>query len=365
MSVNTQKSLYINTLEDNKRMSSQELMQEIDRKIKEGYTEFDILASGQHNIGGTVWNDNKDDLTFRVKNPGQRVGSMGMSHTKIIVEGSVPADTGWLNSGAKIIVKGDAGDTAGHCAASGKIFVSGNVGTRSGALMKKDPKFSAPELWVLKGTGSFSFEFMGGGIAVVCGYGLENSSSVIGYRSCVGMVGGTVYVRGNTSGLANDVEVCALSNEDIEFLSKGLVEFLDDIEKKELINTLSDFAQWKKILPKPYSQEKKGLEIKNFRQNEWIEGGIFSSIIDDNAKVTSIIETGENRINIPVWSKEINGKKCINCKICLNNCPQYAIKIENEETENFEYTSNPKTCIGCGICAGVCPCKTWAMTSNL
>ena len=51
--------------------------------------------------------------------------------------------------------------------------------------MKKDPKFVAPELWVLGSTGSFSFEFMGGGIAVVCGLNCENLSSVLGDRACV------------------------------------------------------------------------------------------------------------------------------------------------------------------------------------
>ena len=112
---------------------------------------------------------------IQVKNPGQRVGSMGMQGTQIIVDGPAPADVGWLNAGAEIIVKGDGGDTTAHCAATGKIFIAGRVGTRSGALMKYDPKFPAPEFWVLKNTGSFSFEFMGGGIAVVCGHNCEES----------------------------------------------------------------------------------------------------------------------------------------------------------------------------------------------
>ena len=131
---------------------------------------------------------------------------MGTDAATIVVEGSAPADIGWLNAGAKIIVKGDGGDTAAHCAAGGKIYVGGRVGTRSGALMKHDPKFEPPEFWVLKNTGSFSFEFMGGGIAVICGYDCENLESVLGNRSCVGMVGGTVYVRGKVEGLAKCVD---------------------------------------------------------------------------------------------------------------------------------------------------------------
>ena len=161
----------IETLNNENRMSTQTLLQLIQTKIKEGYTDFEINACGQHNIGGACWAiDETKGLNFLIRNAGQRVGAMGMKGTKILVEGSVPADTGWLNSGAEIIVKGDCGDTAAHCAASGEIFVAGRVGARSGALMKHDPRYNSPEFWVLKNTGSFSFEFMGGGIAVVCGY---------------------------------------------------------------------------------------------------------------------------------------------------------------------------------------------------
>jgi len=163
------KKINIKGIIDGQRQSTQQLLQEVYKYLNEGYTEFDITASGQHDIGGPLWSDGKI-LKFNVKNPGQRVGCMGMNGTQIIVEGSTPADAGWLNAGAEIIIKGDGGDTTAHCAASGKIYVSGRVGTRSGALMKHDPKFSAPEFWTLKNTGSFSFEFMGGGVAVVCGY---------------------------------------------------------------------------------------------------------------------------------------------------------------------------------------------------
>ncbi len=41
---------------------------------------------------------------------------MGMAGTEIVIEGSAPADVGWLNSGAEIILKGDGGDTTAHCA---------------------------------------------------------------------------------------------------------------------------------------------------------------------------------------------------------------------------------------------------------
>ena len=140
----------IDSLQDGKRLSTKELLDLIYEKIEMGFNEFKILASGQHDIGGPLWSKDGKPLIFHITNPGQRVGSMGMAGTKIIVKGSAPADIGWLNSGAEITVLGDAGDTAAHCQASGKIYVGGRVGTRSGALMKHDPKFEEPEFWVLK-----------------------------------------------------------------------------------------------------------------------------------------------------------------------------------------------------------------------
>ena len=94
----------INTLENNERMSTQVLMQKVWDGIEAGYNDFEISACGQHNIGGSVWSKNGKELNFYLTNPGQRVGAMGAAGTNIYVEGSVPADAGWLNSGAKIVI---------------------------------------------------------------------------------------------------------------------------------------------------------------------------------------------------------------------------------------------------------------------
>ena len=346
----------IDTLNNENRMSTQTLLQLIQTKIKEGYTDFEINACGQHNIGGACWaKDETKGLNFLVRNAGQRVGAMGMKGTKILVEGSVPADTGWLNSGAEIIVKGDCGDTAAHCAASGEIFVAGRVGARSGALMKHDPRYNSPEFWVLKNTGSFSFEFMGGGIAVVCGYDCDNLKSVLGERSCVGMVGGTVYVRGNVDGISSSVEVMPLEHSDIEFLSKGLIKFLTKIEKIELLKALSDWSQWHKIQPKGVKTSPDRISLKEFRENEWIEGGIFGEFISDDYKVNGLVGVGDARCRIPKWDSVL----CVGCNMCVNNCPQKAIaKISSD------YVADDNKCIGCGICSAVCPKKAWTMVEN-
>lgn len=349
-------TLKIKTLKDNNRMSTQDLLQLITDKIKEGYTDFEIEGCGQHNIGGSAWALNKDNkLIFKISNPGQRVGAMALPKTEIIVEGSAPADVGWLNSGAEITIKGDCGDTAAHCAAGGKIYVAGRVGTRSGALMKHDPKFEIPEFWVLKNTGSFSFEFMGGGIAVVCGYDCENMNSVLGHRSCVGMVGGIIYVRGNIEAMSDSVEIKQLEKDDIEFLEKGMNIFLKKIEKIDLFDSLTIFSEWKKIVPVANTENKYKISVSEFRKNKWIDGGIFGDFIHDDFEVYSIPSTDNGRVHIPVWHQE----NCIDCKICFNNCPQNAI-IQN----NKLYSHDSKKCIGCGICSAVCPKNCWIMKDN-
>lgn len=348
----------IETLNNNNRMSTQELLQLIQAKIDEGCTEFEINGCGQHNIGGSVWaKDRSQTLKFLVRNPGQRVGAMGMKGTQIVVEGSVPADTGWLNSGAEIVIKGDCGDTAAHCAASGEIYVAGRVGTRSGALMKHDPNFKIPEFWVLKNTGSFSFEFMGGGIAVVCGYECGDLPSVLGEGSCGGMVGGTIFVRGKVENLASCVEILEIDEEDAGFLRSGLRRFLEKIGRVELFGELSNFQEWHKIRSLKQKIKKDRVSITEFREKEWIKGGIFGDFIaDDYTVVYDLAGTGNARCRIPQWDENL----CVGCDFCVKNCPQKAI-VKDGKT----YRAAVDKCIGCGICAGVCPKKAWTMVENV
>lgn len=354
------KKKIINTISNGERESTQILMQEIWQAIDEGYNDFEINACGQHNIGGSSVSKNGEDLNFYIKNPGQRVGSMGMYGTNIYVEGSAPADTGWLNSGAKIVVNGDSGDTTGHCAASGKIYIGGNVGTRSGALMKKDPKFSAPELWVLKSTGSFSFEFMGGGIAVVCGADCEKLPSVLGDRACVGMVGGIVYVRGNIKNLSDDVFLLDLDEKDKDFLISGLKTFLSEIKREEYYEKLCDFSKWHKIVAKTYEERQKQnyISLKTFRTNKWMEeigGSIFSDLISDDFKSYDLVQTGESRLRKPNWKNYAYSAPCeYNCPIKIPTQKRFSMlragKIKEALELVLDYSPFPAS-----VCGQVCP----------
>ncbi|MCR5260583.1 MAG: FAD-dependent oxidoreductase [Candidatus Gastranaerophilales bacterium] len=350
----------IETLKDNERKSTQSLMKEIWAAIDEGCTDFEINACGQHNIGGSVWSKNGEELNFYITNPGQRVGSMGAKGTNIYVEGSAPADTGWLNSGAKIVVNGDSGDTTGHCAASGKIYIAGNVGTRSGALMKKDPKFEAPELWVFKSTGSFSFEFMGGGIAVVCGVDCENLPSVLGDRACVGMVGGIVYARGAIKNLSGDVYLLDLDEKDKDFLTSGLKTYLSEIKKDDYYEELCDFSKWHKIVAKTYEERKQqnNISLKTFRVNKWFEeigGSIFSDLITDDFKACDLVQTGSSRLRRPNWKNYAYSAPCeYNCPIKIPTQKRFSLLRKGEIKKALElvleYSPFPAS-----VCGQVCP----------
>ncbi len=347
----------IDSLQDNKRLSTKELLEIIYQKIEMGFNEFKIIASGQHDLGGPLWSKDGKPLVFHITNPGQRVGSMGMAGTKIIVKGSAPADIGWLNSGAEIVVLGDAGDTAAHCQASGKIYVAGRVGTRSGALMKHDPKFEEPEFWVLKNTGSFSFEFMGGGKAVVCGYKCEDMESVLSNRSCCGMVGGVVYVRGNVKGLTNDVDLYELDEADKSYLKSGMVKFLDEIGKSELYEELTDFSLWQKILAKPYNKKKRKVpfSIKEFREEKWVKGGIFSEFFGDYTDVIDVINTGENRLRYPSWENNLKTPPCeFDCPISIPTQKRIELlrRGKTNEALNLIYDYSP---FPASVCGQVCP----------
>ena len=307
--------------DSNNRISTQELLQQIYAALEQGETEFEVLSSGHHDIGGPLWTGDSTPLKFSVKNPGQRVVSFGLEGTKIVVNGPAPADAGWLNAGAELVIKGDSGDTTAHCAASGKIYVAGRVGTRSGSLMKHDPAFPSPELWVLKNTGSFSFEFMGGGTAIICGIDCDGYDSVLGDRSCMGMVGGTIYVRGPVKNLPDEVWQLNLNEEDIAFLSTGLPLFLEKIDRARHLDSLTDFSQWKKITAKTYEERRKWHSMRptmrEFRLNKWVpDNGIFGDLIaDDYDSIAGLVATGDNRLKIPHWQNKAF------CAPCEYACP--------------------------------------------
>ncbi|WP_417291989.1 FAD-dependent oxidoreductase [Desulfovibrio porci] len=349
--------LRVSTVHDHERMSTQDLLLSIEAAVERGETDFYIEASGQHDIGGPLWNRDGKKLTFRVSNPGQRVGSMCLPDTEIVVEGPAPADVGWLNAGGRIAVRGDAGDTAGHCAAAGKVYIGGRAGTRSGSLMKHDPLYEPPELWVLKSVGSFSFEFMGGGKAVVCGHESETLPSVLGERPCVGMVGGVVYFRGPVGSLPPDVRVSPLDEDDMAWLDAGLDDFLQAVDRPGLREELSVWKHWKKITPLPF-EEREHEEVPSlarFRATEWVKDGIFSDVCPDDFVVNGLVARGDYRLRVPLWENDRFAAPCeFHCPASIPSQRRFNLLREGKVDEAYRLVLDCTPFPG-SVCGSVCP----------
>lgn len=376
--------LRLSTVHGHERMSTRELLLRIRSAVEAGETEFSIVASGQHDIGGPLWNAEGRTLRFEIENPGQRVGAMALPGTEILVRGSAPADVGWLNAGGHITVLGDTGDTTGHCAAAGKIHVGGRAGTRTGSLMKHDPLHEPPELWVLGGVGSFAFEFMGGGKAVVCGHGCVpglggGDAAALGERPCVGMVGGVVYVRGACPELPPEVRLLPLEAGDREWLGGGMAEFLGAIGRPELLETLGRWEEWRKIVPAARAGGAETAQaarpgrpgVREFHARAWPEGGLFGDVLPDDGGVAELAASGAGRLRAP--QPDLAAGACRRCWQCVRACPRAALRrraaAEADAPEasgagdaaGFPLSVAERRCIGCGLCAAVCPEGIWRL----
>src|SRR5512137_1184156 len=179
-------TIVIPGMEKGIRVDSRVLEERIQKAVVDGHQCIEVIAHGQHGIGGRLWKTGKEPVVMRVLGTsGQRLGSMGFPNTFIDAVGPASDDVGWLNAGARIIVRGNATNGAGNAMAQGKIFIAGDIGARGMTMTKHNPRFDPPELWVLGSVGDSFAEFMAGGIAIVCGHNTFRRDNILGYRPCV------------------------------------------------------------------------------------------------------------------------------------------------------------------------------------
>jgi NADPH-dependent glutamate synthase beta subunit-like oxidoreductase/glutamate synthase domain-containing protein 3/NAD-dependent dihydropyrimidine dehydrogenase PreA subunit len=288
------------------RLSSRELEEHIQRAVRNGARNLNIIADGQHGIGGRIWPVG-EKISITVKGPaGQRLGSMGMEGTEIMVGGGVSDDVGWLNCGSKITVLGDVTNGAHNAGAQGTLYVRGGGGARCDTMTKFNPRFEPLQSWYFRDVGDSFAEFKAGGISVVCGVNPRNPDTVLGYRPCVGMVGGTIYFRGPAKGYRErDVKCVELTAEDWEWLTVNMKHYLKAIDRmdhyKELTRSTGD---WKKIIaytPAEKAQKRRSYQIdtRKFREERWEpgvgKGGIFAEYISHDLTVLPYVTTGDNR----------------------------------------------------------------------
>ncbi len=300
--------------ENDARVESRILEERIQRAVAEGYSQIEVTAYGQHGIGGRLWRSGGGRIKVNILGTsGQRVGSMGFAGTFIEVFGPASDDVGWLNAGAEIIVRGDATNGAGNAMAQGKIYIEGDIGARGMTMTKHNPRFEPPELWVFGKTGDSFAEFMAGGTAVICGVGAEKENDVLGYRPCVGMVGGKIFFRGKQSSYsqADSRLIADLPVDEWKWLKNNLKIFLQAIGKQYLYGELSaKRSDWRLLIAlKPY--EKKGKQLRpmsTFKLEAWEKelgpGGLIGDLTSEDRSPIGVINTGELRRYVPVWENE-------------------------------------------------------------
>ncbi len=309
--------------EDGTRIESRILEERIQRAVREGARKIEVDAMGQHGIGGRLWISKEEPISVTVSgSPGQRIGSKGFPGTTIEVHGSISDDVGWLNAGAEIIVHGNASNGACNAMAQGKVMVAGNIGARGMTMTKTNPRFEPPELWVLGSTGDYFAEFMAGGTAVVCGHEAQSPKNVLGYRPCVGMVGGRIFARGPIDGFSQaDALMEPISDEAWAWLSENIEAYLKKIKRSRLLKRLTRREEWQLIRAKtPF--EKKGKtrrSMADFRANVWDaelgQGGMIGDLTDLDRSPIPLVVHGDLRRKVPVWE---NRKYMAPCQ---SNCP--------------------------------------------
>jgi len=350
---------------DGKRVPSRVLEAEIQEAVRNGAKEIHVYADGQHGIGGRIW-PKFGPVRVIVEGPvGQRLGSMGMFGTEIIVKNSASDDVGWLNTGAKITVLGDVTNGAHNAAAQGILYVQGGGGARCDTMTKRNPKFDPPQSWYFRDVGDTFAEFKAGGIAVVCGVNPRNPKNILGYRPCVGMVGGLIYFRGEIEGYSEyDVKLMELDDNDWDWLKENMKPYLEAIDRMQYYRELtSDRKAWRKLVP--YTAQERArrkpfkMPVEEFRTKIWEpgvgEGGLFAEYISHPRTVLPYITTGENRRYRPVWNNQKYAPPCeANCPSEIPTARRTFLiragKLEDAMTLTLRYSPLPAT-----VCGYICP----------
>ncbi len=348
-----------------KRVPSRIFEEEIQEAVRQGARDLLIIADGQHGIGGRIW-PRSEPVRITVEGPvGQRLGSMGMFGTEIVVRGSASDDVGWLNCGARITVLGDVTNGAHNAVAQGILYVQGSGGARCDTMTKHNPRFDPPQSWYFRDVGDTFAEFKAGGVAVVCGVNPRNPKNILGYRPCVGMVEGIIYFRGPIEGYSEtDVKLLDLTEQDWQWLITHIKPFLESIERSSYYDELTNsMGEWKKLIPYTAQERAKRRPFKKtiseFRSDIWEagvgRGGIFAEYITHPTTVLPYITTGADRRYRPVWNNEKYAPPCeYNCPTGIPTRKRAELIRSGKVREALElvlrYSPLPAT-----VCGEICP----------
>jgi NADPH-dependent glutamate synthase beta subunit-like oxidoreductase/glutamate synthase domain-containing protein 3/ferredoxin len=357
------KTVHISGLQNGVRIESRILEEQIQSAVQKGARILEVKALGQHGIGGRLPVSEQEPVHITITgSSGQRTGSMGFPGTFIDIHGPASDDIGWLNAGAEITVRGNASNGAANGMAQGKIFVDGSIGSRGMTMTKRNPRFAPPELWVKGSVGDYFAEFMAGGIAVVCGINAQNPDNVLGYRPCVGMVGGKIFFRGPIQGFSEaDAKLVPMDDANWDWLSANINIFADRIDQPGIIDRLANRDEWQIIEARTPSEKvvKRHLSMAEFHARVWDKelgrGGLVGDLTDLDRSPIPLITTDTLRRFVPVWE---------NCKYqapCQASCPtgipvqkRWQLIREGQPQKAIDlalkYTPFPAT-----VCGYLCP----------
>ena len=327
-------------------------------------SDLTLESFGQHNIGIRL--QHEDGLNITVRGPsGQRLGCMGLPGTQIVCEGATSDDVAYLNIGAEITVLGDATNGACNAMANGKVFIGGSIGARGLTMTKWNPEYEKPELWVLGSTGDSFAEFNCGGTAVVCGINPKNPNNVLGYRPCVGMVGGLIYFRGKIDDSYSKTNSKLTQPDDTQWqwLLDNIDSYLGKIRQPELFETLSKREEWNiliAITPQERALMFSGpMPMAEFRNEHWNKAFGGDPLRDlapglDRSPIATIV-TGDLRRKQPYWANAESAAPCTYyCPVHIPTVDRLRLIREGKIDEAYEmllqYTPLPAS-----VCGSVCP----------
>jgi len=350
--------------ENGHRISSMEFETMVQAAAEKSNT-IQIESMGQHNLGIRL--QRADGLSITVSGPtGQRLGCMGMPGTTITCNGAASDDVGYLNIGAEITVLGDATNGVCNAMANGKVFIRGSIGARGLTMTKWNPDYEKPELWVLGSAGDSFAEFNCGGLAVVCGVDAKNPDNVLGYRPCVGMVGGTIFFRGKTDGSysKNNARLAPPTDEQWQWLEENMPAYLAKISREELKDSLLIRGEWQ-VLNAVSPQERAlifsgPMPMAEFRNKHWNKAFGGGDPLRDLApgldrSPIGAVPTGDLRRKKPFWANRESAAPCTYyCPVHIPTVDRLRLIREGLIDEAYEmllrYSPLPAS-----VCGSVCP----------
>jgi len=360
------KAVLVKGLDKNGRRISSKNFEELVQQAFAKSSNLKLETYGQHNVGGRLKSGGKP-VKVNIDGPcGQRLGSMGMPGTKIVCNGPASDDVGYLNIGADITVRGDATNGVCNATAQGHIYIGGSIGARGLTMTKWNPEYERPELWVLGSTGDSFAEFNCGGIGVVCGIEAKNPKNVLGYRPCVGMVGGSIYYRGKIDESYSKTNVKAVlpDDEQWQWLMDRMPTFLKEIGRTRLLKKLSKREEWSMLIA--ISPQERALmfsgpmPMSEFKMKIWNPGFGGGDPIRDLApgldrSPIGLVETGDLRRKKPFWANRDKSAPCsYYCPVHIPTIDRLRLLREGKEAEAYqllmEYTPLPAA-----VCGSVCP----------